>query len=211
MGALLVLFAGAALATALDGTNRADRLVGTERADTIRGLGGGDLLRGRGGADTLGGGSGRDTVYGGDGDDTLRMRDGVAGNDAARCGTGYDVARVDSRDEASLRSTPSVPEGQAGDALCESAVFEAEATGVVEPMGGDGEIGIPEDPQHKITDEASGTTYALQSGTVDLSAYEGRRVTVSGPVTARYTFGGRMVVERVEPSEPEPAAGVPAD
>lgn len=47
---------------------------------------------------------------------------------------------------------------------------------------------------------------------MDLYAYEGRRVTVSGPVKAtKPSFGGRMYVERMDFSELEPAARVSAD
>jgi Ca2+-binding RTX toxin-like protein len=183
---LMVALAGAALAATIDGDRRDNRLVGTERADTIRGLRGDDTVHGRGGADTLSGGVGDDTVRGAEGDDALLMRDGVAGNDIVRCGPGQDTARVDSRDEA-----------LGANADCEASVFRGEATGVLERI----EIAPPEndpDNTHSVKDEASGGTYALKSGTVDLFAYEGRRVTVSGPVTARGAYGGQMDVERIE-------------
>ena len=198
---LVVALAGAALAAAIDGDRRDNRLVGTERADTVRGLGGDDAVYGRGGADRLVGGLGNDTVYGGDGDDNLLMRDGVAGNDTARCGTGQDTARVDSMGEASFYSSPFVPGDRAEDALCETVVFRAEATGVLEKKETVDEIVVPEQPEcgttHQIRDEApsagSPPGYALRSDTVDLAAYEGRRVTVSGWVTYRAEGCGRVM------------------
>jgi Ca2+-binding RTX toxin-like protein len=204
VGALLALFAGAALAAVVDGDRRDNTLVGAEREDTIRGIGGDDAVYGMGGADglsggdgddkiyggdeddTLYGGPGRDTVQGGEGDDVLAMRDGVAVNDTARCGTGYaDVARVDSRAEALVPNS-----------RCETFEFDHKATGVLERN--DTDLVIEDTPTHLITDR-SGARYGLSSETVDLSAHEGRRVTVSGWVeTSRPGEGGRMDVERVE-------------
>lgn len=174
--------------------------MGTERADTIRGFGGSDAVYGKGGADALGGGPGGDTVRGGEGDDTLLMRDGVAGNDVVRCGTGQDTARVDSMGEASFYGSPYTPSGRAEDALCETVVFRAEATGVLEKKE-EPEVTVPEQPEcgttHQIRDEAppagSPPGYALGSDTVDLAAHEGRRVTVSGWVTYRPEGCGRVM------------------
>lgn len=42
---------------------------------------------------------------------------------------------------------------------------------------------------HTVTDEASGTLYALKSNTVDLDGYAGERVTVSGGLVAGYENG----------------------
>lgn len=42
---------------------------------------------------------------------------------------------------------------------------------------------------HAITDEASGTRYALSSNNVDLQAYEGQRVTVYGTPVPGYQNG----------------------
>lgn len=42
---------------------------------------------------------------------------------------------------------------------------------------------------HAITDEAAGTTYALQSETVDLDRYVGERVTISGATVPGYEEG----------------------
>ena len=224
VGALLALFAGAALAAVIDGDKSANRLVGTERADTIRGLGGNDAVYGRGGADGLYGGAGSDTIPGGDGDDAiyggpgrdtvsggkgndvLRMRDGVAGNDTVRCGNGADVARVDSRGEALVEKDS-----------CSAILYRAEVTGVLQPAP---EIAAPEywrgDSTHQIRDEApGGLVYQLKSEAGGLSAHEGQRVTVSGWVDERPATTGldgsvhsttrQMDVESIEISELEPA------
>jgi hypothetical protein len=63
---------------------------------------------------------------------------------------------------------------------------------------------------HTITDEASGTRYALQStadGSLDLDSYVGQRVTVSGWVVPGYPVdGGPILLEvtEVRPAEVPP-------
>jgi len=69
------------------GTSGPNTLVGTRGNDVLCGLGGNDTLKGLGGNDRLVGGGGSDTFYSRDG-----FRDVLLG------GTGFDRARVDSRD-----------------------------------------------------------------------------------------------------------------
>jgi hypothetical protein len=52
------------------------------------------------------------------------------------------------------------------------------ATGVLEGPVQDG--GQDPTPQYRLTDEATGTTYTLMSGFVDLQDYAGQRVTITG-------------------------------
>ena len=95
------------------GTPRADRLVGTKHGDVLKGLAGDDTLIGGRGSDVLIGGKGNDKLRGGPGRDEFNMRDGVqlsspgddviyardGGNDEINCGTGNDVAIVDSNED----------------------------------------------------------------------------------------------------------------
>ena len=69
------------------GTSGSNVLVGTRGNDALCGLGGNDTLKGLGGNDRLVGGGGNDTFYARDG-----FRDVLLG------GTGFDRARVDSKD-----------------------------------------------------------------------------------------------------------------
>ena len=82
---LTLLFAGAALAVELVGTNGPDRLRGSAENDTLRGLGGNDILLGRGGADRL---------FGAGGHDLLDAREPGPEADLVRCGLGFDRAVV---------------------------------------------------------------------------------------------------------------------
>lgn len=92
------------------GTNGSDVLRGSERSDKLYGKGGHDRLYGLGGSDLLVGGTGKDLVDGAGGNDRLVMRDGA--QDTVLCGSGRDVAVVDSRDrverscESVLRPVP---------------------------------------------------------------------------------------------------------
>jgi RTX calcium-binding nonapeptide repeat (4 copies) len=115
--ALLLAFAGVALADTFEGTQGNDRIVGTDSLDRIFGNAGNDDLFGRGGNDRIFGQSGNDTIVGGDGEDyldggpgddtiytgTLTLGDKVA--DEVRCGNGYDVVYLDGKDHASHTET----------------------------------------------------------------------------------------------------------
>src|ERR671933_571259 len=70
--ALLVLFASAAYAAHVEGTNGPDVLVGTAHQDTLIAKGGADTVKGLKGSDTLLGGGGDDVLIGGPGPDVLR-------------------------------------------------------------------------------------------------------------------------------------------
>lgn len=59
------------------------------------------------------------------------------------------------------------------------------ATGVIEEAG----ITTYQYGSHAITDEATGTFYALTSEDVDLSAYTGQRVTIYGTLVPGYESG----------------------
>lgn len=90
-------------------------------------------------------------------------------------------------------------------ALAESEpVFEA--TGVLEKPG----VTTYQYGTHAITDEASGNRYALQSQSVDLDAYVGERVTVSGAPVPGYQGGqveggpDLLRVDQVEPADGPP-------
>jgi RTX calcium-binding nonapeptide repeat (4 copies) len=82
-----LVFALAALAAGIVGTDRGETLRGTARDDRISGRGGNDVLIGYGG---------RDVVDGGRGADRLSLRDGE--RDTAICGPGRDVVLADSAD-----------------------------------------------------------------------------------------------------------------
>lgn len=71
-------------------------IVGTERPETIRGTAGADRISGRGGNDVLIGNGGRDVLDGGRGADRLLLRDGE--RDTAICGPGRDVVLADAAD-----------------------------------------------------------------------------------------------------------------
>lgn len=93
----------------------------------------------------------------------------------------------------------------ASPALAESEpVFEA--TGVLEKP----EVTTYQYGTHAITDEASGNRYALQSQSVDLDAYAGERVTVSGAPVPGYQDGqveggpDLLRVDQVEPADGPP-------
>lgn len=97
--ALLVAFAGEAVAATkigtpgndtINGTALADILGGRDGKDTINGLGGDDKVYGDTGNDRLYGGDGNDQVYGGPGDDTI---EGGPGNDRLFGQEGADVMR----------------------------------------------------------------------------------------------------------------------
>jgi Ca2+-binding RTX toxin-like protein len=110
---MVAMFATAAYAKVITGTNGPDTLIGTANADEISGLGGADLIKGRGGGDTLNGGAEADTIKGSTGKDTINAGsgddfqvNGDAGNDFidlvdgqtgdfANCGDGDDTVKVD--------------------------------------------------------------------------------------------------------------------
>ncbi len=69
------------------GADGPDKLTGSAKANTID-AGAGD--------DRVTGGSGKDAIFAGDGDDVVEARDGIV--DRIDCGTGKDVATVDSND-----------------------------------------------------------------------------------------------------------------
>ncbi len=71
-------------------------IVGTDRPETIRGTAGADRISGRGGNDVLIGNGGRDVLDGGRGADRLSLRDGE--RDTAICGPGRDVVLADAAD-----------------------------------------------------------------------------------------------------------------
>ncbi len=73
-----------------------DRIHAGRGADCASGQAGNDRVYGEGGRDRLQGGRGRDQVSGGSGDDWIKVRDGK--RDRVRCGSGTDVAVVDSHD-----------------------------------------------------------------------------------------------------------------
>jgi hypothetical protein len=79
---------------------------------------------------------------------------------------------------------------------------EVSATGTLEKP----EVTVYQYGTHAITDEASGTYYALQSEVVDLDAYVGQRVTVYGTLVPGYENGQveggppLINVTRVEPA-----------
>jgi hypothetical protein len=81
-----------------------------------------------------------------------------------------------------------------------------EATGVLEKPG----VTTYQYGTHAITDEASGNRYALQSQSVDLDAYVGERVTVSGAPVPGYQDGqveggpDLLRVDQVEPADGPP-------
>ena len=84
------------------GTNRADRITGTNVADRIIGLRGNDRLDGGRGNDTLNGAYGRDRAFGGSGRDFINVA--TAGPAASvSCGTGRDVARINSNERRRVR------------------------------------------------------------------------------------------------------------
>src|SRR5919199_6478583 len=72
------LFASAAVAASLEGTDGRDVIDGTGQADDVSGMAGDDTLNGRDGKDTVGGGDGDDEVSGGAGADKTY---GDAGDD----------------------------------------------------------------------------------------------------------------------------------
>jgi hypothetical protein len=80
----------------LQGTPQTDHICGLAGADMIDGGPGDDYLSGGGGNDTITGGPGLDTIVGGSGNDIIRARDGD--RDRIDCGSGKDIAIVDSRD-----------------------------------------------------------------------------------------------------------------
>jgi hypothetical protein len=79
---------------------------------------------------------------------------------------------------------------------------EVSATGTLEKP----EVTVYQYGTHAMTDEASGTYYALQSEVVDLDAYVGQRVTVYGTLVPGYENGQveggppLINVTRVEPA-----------
>jgi RTX calcium-binding nonapeptide repeat (4 copies) len=93
------LVAGIASAATLKGTNGRDRLIGTQQADSIDGRAGNDTLRGLGGNDAVKGGAGKDTIDAGPGDDRIAAN-GDNARDTVRCGSGRDIATVDTTDVA---------------------------------------------------------------------------------------------------------------
>lgn len=70
---------------------------------------------------------------------------------------------------------------------------------------------------HSITDEASGTVYALKSEVVDLDAYVGQKVTVYGTLTPgevssdKAGFEGNGTLPSIDVTRVEPADGPPPD
>jgi LPXTG-motif cell wall-anchored protein len=70
---------------------------------------------------------------------------------------------------------------------------------------------------HSITDEASGTVYALESEIVDLDAYVGQQVTVHGVLTPseassdKASFEGNGTLPSIDVARVEPADGPPPD
>jgi hypothetical protein len=90
----------------LDGTDGPDLLIGGDGNDRLRGGAKGDCLAGGGGNDTASGNGGKDELRGGPGRDTLRGNAGKdrllaegQGGDRVNCGSGKDVAFVDSKDQ----------------------------------------------------------------------------------------------------------------
>lgn len=91
---VLVLAAGSALASTIEGTAGNDRLGGTLRGDVIFARAGADRLTGGPGNDFLHGGPGRDLVLAGPGNDRVAVQyDG--GRDRVDCGPGLDVVNAD--------------------------------------------------------------------------------------------------------------------
>jgi hypothetical protein len=108
---LVAMFATAAYAKIVTGTNDDDRLRGTDKGDQINGLKGNDSLWGfdspddlyggydedrifgSGGADYITGGKHNDELWGGRGPDTLAAHDGYI--DQVSCGSRLDQAFVD--------------------------------------------------------------------------------------------------------------------
>jgi hypothetical protein len=102
-----------ASATSQTGDRHADKIVGTTGADTLKGLAGNDRLIGGRGRDVLIGGKGADVLRGGRGRDSYNMRDGIqlsapgddrihardSIRDQINCGSGTDVAFVDSEED----------------------------------------------------------------------------------------------------------------
>ncbi len=80
----------------LYGRTGADRLYGGAGVDLLEGGRGNDRLEGGSGSDGLNGGIGADRLSGGPGDDRLTSVDGT--RDVLDCGSGRDVATVDSHD-----------------------------------------------------------------------------------------------------------------
>ena len=70
---------------------------------------------------------------------------------------------------------------------------------------------------HSITDEASGTVYALESEVVDLDVYVGQKVTVYGTLTPgevssdKAGFEGNGTLPSIDVTRMEPADGPPPD
>lgn len=139
--------------------------------DYILARGGEDIVSSGRGNDVIFGGLGDDELAGGMDDDAITSADGVDGNDVVGCGPGRDRAVVDSADEADASTCEDIVEVEAVDA---SGVLE-------DPERTDYAYGT-----HAITDEASGTRYALSSDEVNLGEYVGERVTVRGWLAPGY-------------------------
>jgi dipeptidyl aminopeptidase/acylaminoacyl peptidase len=92
------------------------------------------------------------------------------------------VMRADGSRTRQLTDTPRAVEWGAD---WQPVLTPVEATGVLEVR----EIGFYEYGTHSITDEASGESYALQSSSVDLDAFDGRHVTVHGTVVPGTEYG----------------------
>ncbi len=176
------------------GTTGRDVVWGSEAADEIRVRGGEDAVTARKGDDTARGGDRADVLFGGPGDDRLLgargaddIDDGEGGDaDRVRGGDGNDLVVVlDGDDEDRVDcggGTGDTVYADPGDGYdtpsCEEVVVPIRATGVLLTPGattymyGD----------YVLTDETSGTVYALREAGVDLSPYVGGRVAVYGRV-----------------------------
>ena len=113
VAAVCCALAAIAAATSETGDRHGDKIVGTRAADTLKGLAGHDRLIGGRGRDVLIGGKGPDVLRGGRGRDSYNMRDGVelsapgddrihardSVRDEINCGSGTDVAFVDSEED----------------------------------------------------------------------------------------------------------------
>jgi Ca2+-binding RTX toxin-like protein len=86
--AVALVFAAAASAAVIRGTDGPDNLNGTASADLIYGRGGNDIIRAHDGSDVVYAGQGNDVVRGGAGNDVIY---GGPGNDVTWVGGGADV------------------------------------------------------------------------------------------------------------------------
>jgi Ca2+-binding RTX toxin-like protein len=115
-GALVgvALFASAALALTITGTDGNDRIKGSQQDDTINALAGDDRVRGRAGNDVIDGGAGADRLFGNAGDDTLL---GHAGPDRLHGGRGNDTLEGDTPNAGDRVSRDRLFGGQGDDTL----------------------------------------------------------------------------------------------